>query len=160
MRFWRRNRLLAASALWRSRLRGAEPAGAAEGRLVVVVARASPIDGVTLGLLRRVFLSQPVDEKGLRLVPFNAPPLAPERVLFDRRVLGMSPDEVARHWVDQRIRGEADPPRTIASAKLLKQVVARLPGAISYLSSAELDGTLKPLSVGGYDWTHKDYPLG
>ena len=156
----RRNLLLAASALSLSRLLECEVASASAGRLVVVVGRSSPIDGVSLGLLRRVFLSQPVDEKGLRLVPFNAPPLAPERVLFDRKVLRMSPDEAARHWVDQRIRGNPGPPRTIAGAKLLKQVVSRLPGAISYLSPDDLDETLKAISVGGYDWNHKDYPIG
>lgn len=128
-------------------------------RLVVIVGKTSPIDNISLGALRSAFLAQPTDENRVRLVPFNSPPNSPERVLFDRRVLGMSPEEVARHWVDQRIRGNPGPPRAIASAKLLRQVVARLPGAISYLNSEDLDGSVKAITVGGYDPDHKDYPL-
>jgi hypothetical protein len=140
-------------------LTGSGSALAASPRLVVIVAKSSPIDNLTLATLRNIFLAQPAVENGERLVPFNAPPNSPERVLFDRRVLRMDPDEVARHWVDQRIRGNPGPPRTIAGAKLLRQVVARLPGAIGYLSPEDLDGTVKAVSVGGYDHNHKDYPI-
>ena len=129
------------------------------GRLVVVVGRNHPLDSVSLGMLRRIFLSQPVDQGGVRIVPFNAPSLSAERVLFDRRVLGLSPEEVARHWVDQRIRGNPGSPRTITGVKLLKQVVVRLAGAISYLDSQDLDENLKALPVSGYEWTHPDYPI-
>jgi hypothetical protein len=140
-------------------LTGSESALAASPRLVVIVGKSSPIDNLTLGTLRNIFLAQPAVENGVRLVPFNAPPNSPERVQFDRRVLGMDPDEVARHWVDQRIRGNPGPPRTIAGAKLLRQVVARLPGAIGYLSPEDLDGTVKAITLGGYDHNHKDYPI-
>jgi len=136
-----------------------EPVWAASSRLIVIVGKTSPIDNVSLGTLRSAFLAQPTDENKVRLVPFNSPPNTPERVLFDRRVLGMSPEEVARHWVDQRIRGNPGPPRTIAGAKLLRQVVARLPGAIGYLDAQDMDGTVKAVTVGGYDYDHKDYPI-
>jgi hypothetical protein len=140
-------------------LSGSRLALAASPGLVVIVGKSSPIDNLTLGTLRNIFLAHPAIENGVRLVPFNGPPNSPERVLFDRRVLGMDPDEVARHWVDQRIRGNPGPPRTIAGAKLLRQVVARLPGAIGYLVAEELDGTVKAITVGGYDHNHKDYPI-
>ena len=132
---------------------------AAPSRLVVIVGKTSPIDQLSLGTLRSAFLAQPTEEHEVRVVPFNSPPNSPERVLFDRRVLGMSPEEAARHWVDQRIRGNPGPPRTIAGAKLLRQVVARLPGAIGYLNPEDLDGTVKAVTVGGYDYNHKDYPI-
>jgi len=132
---------------------------AGSGRLVVVVGRSHPLDSVSLGMLRRIFLAQPVDADGVRIVPFNASPLSSERVLFDRRVLGWSAEETARHWVDQRIRGKPGPPRTIAGVRLLKQVVERLAGAIGYLDSEDLDGTVKALPVAGYEWTHEDYPI-
>ena len=143
-------------------LLGLSPGGlalAAPSRLVVIVGPSSPIDNLSLGTLRSAFLAQPTDEHKVRLVPFNSPPNSPERVLFDRRVLGMSPEEAARHWVDQRIRGNPGPPRVVAGAKLLRQVVARLPGAISYLDPEELDGTVKAVTIGGYDYNHKDYPI-
>jgi hypothetical protein len=135
------------------------PVLAASSRLVVIVGKSSPIDNLTLGTLRNIFLAHPAVENGVRVVPFNAPPKSPERVLFDRRVLGMDPEEVARHWVDQRIRGNPGPPRAIAGAKLLRQVVANLSGAIGYLDVEDLDGTVKAITLGGYDHNHKDYPI-
>jgi hypothetical protein len=132
---------------------------AGSGRVVVVVARDHPLDSVSLGLLRRIFLAQAVDAGGVRIVPFNAPPLSAERVVFDRRVLGFSPEEAARHWVDQRIRGNPGPPRVIAGVRLLKQVLVRVAGAIGYLDSEDLDESVKALPVAGYEWTHEDYPI-
>jgi hypothetical protein len=58
------------------------------------------------------------------------------RILFDKVVLGMTPDEVARHWVDQRIRGKGRPPRAVPDGALLKKVVRHFPGAIAYLPTA------------------------
>src|SRR5688572_30776842 len=72
--------------------------------LVLIVSHASQLHELSTGLLRRIFLAEPIDNDGVRMVPFNAPPLTPERVLFDAQVLGMSPDEMGRYWVDQRIR--------------------------------------------------------
>ncbi len=127
--------------------------------LVVIVSRSNLLDSVSLGLLRRIFLAEPIDTAGIRAVPFNTSPHTAERVLFDARVLGMSPNEAARYWVDQRIRGKEGSPRAVTGVRLLKQVVARLPGAISYVSHRDLDTSVKALPVGGHDWTHRDYPL-
>lgn len=133
-------------------------AGARE--VVPIVAATHPMRDIPLATLRRIFLSKPVqDSAGRRFVPFNHPPHTWARVLFDRRVLDMSPEEVARYWVDQRIRGNPGPPRTVASVKLLKRVVRRFPGAISYLPPSELDDSVKALSVGGVHHTHEDYPI-
>jgi hypothetical protein len=72
------------------------------------------------------------DARGQRIVPLNLAPEDPTRHTFDRAVLGLSPDQVARYWIDQRIRGEARPPRQVASNELAVRAIARLPGAITY----------------------------
>jgi hypothetical protein len=65
----------------------------------------------------------------------------------------------AQYWVDQRIRGGARPPRTVASVALLRQVVAQFPGAITYLPVAELDDSVHVLTIGGQGANSPQYPL-
>jgi hypothetical protein len=70
---------------------------------------------------------------GANIVPFNMPPSHALRVELDRVVLDMSPAEVGRYWIDQRIRGGPRPPRQIDDPDLMTKVVARLSGAIGYV---------------------------
>ncbi len=72
-------------------------------------------------------------DDGSRIVPLNYEPRHEHRVYFDRAVLGMTPDEVARYWVDRRVRGGNSPPRHVPSAQLLRKLVEKLPGAIGYV---------------------------
>ncbi|HTV18600.1 MAG TPA: hypothetical protein VMG12_08020, partial [Polyangiaceae bacterium] len=118
--------------------------------LVAIVGSSSPIRDIALGNLRRVFLGEPVQSPtGQKLLGFNHPPKTRARMLFDELVLGMDPDEVARHWVDQRIRVGARPPRVVPNVPLLRQVISRLPGAIGYLTIADLDPSVRALTIDG-----------
>ena len=47
----------------------------------------------------------------------------------------------------------------MSSVALLRAVVAKLPGAISYLSADKLEGSLKALRIDGKDHASPDYPL-
>lgn len=79
---------------------------------------------------------------GTAIVPLNAPPETRPREQFDRVVLGMTPEDNARYWLDQRIRGRAAAPRQIADPHLAVRLVAKLSGAIAYVpADTELDGT-------------------
>jgi hypothetical protein len=66
------------------------------------------------------------------IVPFNLAPRGEERVLFDRAVLRMEPDEVGRFWLDRRVRGGPPPPRQAPDPLTAVRLVARLEGAIGY----------------------------
>jgi hypothetical protein len=76
---------------------------------------------------------------GRRVIPFNLPPRTRGRVDFDKAVLGMDPDEVARHWIDRRVRGGAPPPKQVPTAKVMLAVVAKLENAIGYLPESLVD---------------------
>jgi hypothetical protein len=137
-----------------------ERAGAAGLLLVPIVASSSAMTDISLGTLRRVFLSEPVSGPGgLRLVGFNQPAGSRARETFDRVVLGMDPDQVARYWVDQRIRGGVRPPRQVNSVSLLRQVISRFPGAVGYLSPADLDASVRALTINGAASDAPNYPL-
>jgi hypothetical protein len=129
-------------------------------RLVMIVAPDSPLQNLELAVLARLFGGDPVADPGGRsLIPFNHPPRTPDRVLFDQRVLGMQPDEVAKYWIDRRIRGQSGPPRTATSLRMLVGVVSKLPGAIGYLRPEYLSAEVRVLKVGGKAPDAAGYPL-
>lgn len=75
---------------------------------------------------------------GKRVVPFNFPAKHDLRIAFDKSVLHMEPDDVARYWIDRRIRGGNSPPKQVGSAQLIVRLVEKLDGAIAYVPTSVL----------------------
>lgn len=146
--------LLLLSGLWP---RGSEAEGGAV--LVVIVGRQSPVRDVSRAELRKLFMRYSSTLDGRPAIPLNQPASTPVRVLFDGLVLQMSEAEVGRYWVDRRVRGEPEAPRSVASVSMLIRVVAKLPGAVGYVRTKELDGSVRALLVEGKDPSHPSYPL-
>jgi len=127
--------------------------------LVVIVAKGSKVTGLSRAELRRAFSGDAVVVDGDRLVPFNYTPGSPERVAFDRAILGLSPEEVGRFWVDRKIRGESQPPRALANASLVIRIVARFPGAIGYIPADQVTDDVVAVTVDGVPPSSPDYPI-
>jgi hypothetical protein len=156
----RRNFLISAPCVLLSAAAGLSRAQAKEQKLVVAVGRASPLSEISLRDLKRLYLGQHLeDPSGRKIMSFNQPPGAPSRVRFDERVLNMSPDEMARFWIDRRIRGQPSAPRSVAPVDMLIRVLAELPGALGYLFESEVDARVKVLPVEGKNPDSPDYPL-
>lgn len=120
----------------------------AEEPLVLVIAATSPVVDLSSADVRRLFQGYPIKgPDGTRLIPINQPPASEARVVFDERVLEMSPREVGQYWVDRRIREGAVAPRTQASEPVLIEVVAKLPGAVSYVHAAALTPEVRALNI-------------
>lgn len=137
---------------------GAQPP-AAPSHLVVIVAADSTLRDVSRALLKRVFLGEPAEHDGVRMVPLNYAPDDPLRVAFDRAALGFSSEASGRYWVDRRIRGQGLPPRAVPTPALLRAVVARLRGGIGYIAPDQLNPTVKALTIDGARHTDAAYPL-
>jgi len=131
----------------------------AGGRLAIVVAKDFPLDNLSFGDLKRLYMGDPVDARGKRLIPLALQNRSPERVQFDRTVLGMSPDAVARYWVDRRIRGESGPPKAIDSPQILLRVVDKLDGALGYVRADTVSGAVKVLRIDGKSPSDPGYRL-
>ena len=116
----------------------AAPPPPASNPLVVVVGAQSPMRDISRNMLRRVYLGEVTEDHGLRLVALNQPPGAPARVAFDRALLGLEPEAVARFWIDQRIRGQGSAPRGVPTVALLLRVLAQLPGGLSYMRRSDV----------------------
>ncbi|HEY6876479.1 MAG TPA: hypothetical protein VI299_00620 [Polyangiales bacterium] len=118
--------------------------------LAVVVGLSLEMHDMSLATLRSIFAGEAATAPdGKRFVPLNAPLKTYERELFDRKVLGLAPDDVSRFWIDRRIRDEFQPPRTLPSAELGVRVVATYPGAITYVSSSIVGRGVRVLRIDG-----------
>lgn len=105
----------------------------AQGDLVVVV-HPSNRENPTLPDLAAMFTTRRQSwSGGKRVVPFNFPAKHDLRIAFDKSVLEMEPDDVARYWIDRRIRGGNSPPKQVGSAQLIVRLVEKLDGAIAYV---------------------------
>jgi len=131
----------------------------ADKKLVVVTAKGSGLTNISRGDLKRCFLGESVSGGGKTLVPFNAATATPERTGFDKAVLGMSPDEVGRLWVDRKVRGQAGAPRSLPSAAHIAKVAAKFPGAISYLPEDQLTSDIQPVQVDAVAYTDGHYNI-
>lgn len=160
-RRWRLCGLVAtAAALAGALLPAARVRASSDVVLAVVVGPGSKLGELGVSDLKRIFTSERVtDPGGNKLIPLNHPPKTVDRVGFDRSVLGMSPDEVGRFWVDRRIRGGSGPPRTVESIATLRRVVQNLPGAIGYLRRGHLNSEVKALRIEGKLPGEPGYPV-
>jgi ABC-type phosphate transport system substrate-binding protein len=113
------------------------PATRARAREENLVVATHPSVGVArLGdeELEAIFLTNRHYWSGTRsIIPFNLPPHSDERVHFDRVVLRMDPDTVARFWLDRRVRSGAPPPRQAPEPGTVVRLIAKLEGAIGYV---------------------------
>ncbi len=151
----RRSLLLAGASLF---LKG--NASAAGQPIVVVVAVSSATSDLGMSTLQRIFGGDQISGRdGQRVIPFNQAVQTAERSTFDRIVLGLSPDDIARYWINRRIRGQSGPPRTVPSVALMRRVVAQLKGAMGYLTADQLDGSVRAITIDGKRHTEPGYPL-
>lgn len=136
-----------------------EVANADSKKLVVVVAKGSSVTNVSRSDLKRCFTGETVSAGDRPLVPFNAAPNTPERSGFDKAVLGMSPDEVGRFWVDRKVRGQSAAPRSLPSSAHIAKVAAKFPGAIGYLPADQMTSDIQAVAIDGVPYTDPRYDI-
>ena len=116
--------------------------------LAVVVAKNSPVNGLSLYELKHLYLGDYVNgPDGKRLIPLNRTPGSPERVAFGASVLGMTPDQDTAYWIDRRIRGQSGSPRAIAPADLVQRIVGHLDGGITYVRLDDVRPDVKMVRI-------------
>lgn len=94
--------------------------------------------------LRAIFLRKRlVWSGGQNIVPINQPTGSPVRLVFDRTVLGFNADQVARFWIDARIRGGTQAPRSVAGDAMIANVVKVLPGCIGYVPAEQVNAGVR-----------------
>jgi hypothetical protein len=118
--------------------------------LAVVVAKGSPIRQLSQFELKKLYLGSNISgPTGDRIIPFNQALKSVDRLAFDSRVLGMTQDELARYWIDRKIRGQSGAPKAVGSAELVQRVVSRLENSVGYVRVAEVLPDLRIIAIDG-----------
>jgi hypothetical protein len=139
----RRVCLASGSSLLLSSLLGEMSANASPQELVVVVHPSNPTR-ISIEEIAGVFKTTKRYWSGSkRIVALNLPPRTPERVIFDRVVLGMESDASFRFWIDRKIRGGEPAPRSVPDPELVLSIVQRMDAAIGYAPSHLVKGGVR-----------------
>ena len=153
--------VLAALALASASVPGApdpefEAGGAAPGffeeNLAIVVNKTNPVDDLSSAELRRIFLAERRAWPGGRKITIAMrEPGETERETLLRLICRMSDADFNKHFIQLSFTGEAQvSPKVLASTGGMLRFVFNVPGAIGYVRTAELDGSVKAVKVDGH----------
>ena len=127
--------------------------------LAIVSAKQGGVSDLSLYQLKRLYLGDAVQGSAGELIALNRDAKGAERIGFDETVLGMSPEAVARYWIDRRIRGQSGAPKAIEPASVVQRVVARLPRAVSYVRLRDVGPEVQVVRVDGRKPGDGGYPI-
>jgi hypothetical protein len=118
--------------------------------IAVVAAKTSPIQQLSQFELKKLYLGANInDPSGERIIAFNQAPNSPDRVAFENKVLGMTPEEVARYWIDRKIRGEGGAPKAVPSVELLQRVVSKMEHSVAYVRLDQIRPEVRIVAIDG-----------
>ncbi len=121
------------------------PPSEAGGEVIAVIVNdKNPASTLGVTDLRPIFQTTKTRwQNDVEAVPINLPNEDGLRIEFDRVVLGLDPERVARYWQDRRIRGGARPPKRVTSIGAVLRAVASHPGAVGYVRAGDVTGNVK-----------------
>jgi ABC-type phosphate transport system substrate-binding protein len=132
---------------------------AADDDLVVVVNKANPTSDLTKSQLRKLVLGEQSSwpSGGKVLVVLQSPGSA-ERGGVLRWVCRMSEDDYNQHLMHASFNGESSAaPKIVTSGAAARQMVASNPGALSFLRVADVNASVKVVSVEGANAGDPEY---
>jgi len=128
------------------------PLAHAGDAIVVIVNNANPVDNLSIGELKKLFLGDRSRwDTGKAVAPVMLGPGAPERAAFLKVVCGMNDADLGKYFLQAAFTGKSvTPPKEVGSAAAVKSFVASSPGAIGFVKSGDLpadDTTVKAVKV-------------
>ena len=84
---------------------------------------------------------------GAEAQPIELEPRSPARHWFVVQVMQTTEEQLSDYWIDQTATRGLSRPIRVADAAAAKKIVAARPGAVAYIPSSELDGTVKAIRV-------------
>jgi ABC-type phosphate transport system substrate-binding protein len=119
--------------------------------VAIVVHPESKVDNVTFDELRRIFTAQQQfwGDKS-RITLLVRAPVARERVMVLNKIYGMSEDQFRQFWIAKMFRADvASGPKIVYSSEMARELVAAIPGAITFLPLDAVRPDLKVLRIDG-----------
>jgi ABC-type phosphate transport system substrate-binding protein len=143
----------------------ANPAQAAGDPIVVIVNGSNPVDNLTMGELRRLFLADRSHwETGREVAPVMLPAGAPERTVFLKVVCSMNDADLDKYFLQAAFAGKSTIlPRVVGSAQDVRRIVGNSPGAIGFVRSSDFhsdnDSVIKMVRIDGVAATDAAYKI-
>lgn len=100
--------------------------------VLLITAENTPIDSLAVRELRALYLGQIDTVHGVRLKPLNLKRQHPQRRTFEVFLFGKHFDW-SRYWLEKRLQGGPDPPKTAPNEAFMLVYLERNPGMIGYL---------------------------
>jgi hypothetical protein len=114
----------------------------------IVVHSAAEITELELSTLRAAFGMRLLEwPDGTRVVPFVMEPDSAMHIQFVKNVLQIFPYQLQQAWDRLVFSGTGQSPRVVSSPAEMRRRVSRTPGAIGYLPSEYLDGSVSAVEV-------------
>ncbi len=111
---------------------------------VVVIGHPAGPDSISTNEVRDLYLNRSKAlPNGQSAKPFELPEGSATRAEFHDKVTGRNDAQLKAFWSQQVFTGRGQPPAEAGSASGMKAQVASTPGAIGYIDSAEVDGSVK-----------------
>jgi ABC-type phosphate transport system substrate-binding protein len=128
------------------------PVQAAGDAIVIIVNNANPVDNLSMGELKKLYLGDRSRwDTGKAVAPVMLGPGAPERTAFLKIVCGMNDADFGKYFLQAAFTGKsATPPKEVGSAGAVKSFVAGSPGAIGFVKAGDLpagDTTVKAVKI-------------
>jgi hypothetical protein len=130
----------------------------ADAQLAIVVNPGNATTELSLDRLRRLYLGQATTFPSGAHARLGRH--TPSAATFDRGALGLQPQIVRSRWMAMVFRGEATAvPTELASLEDVKQFVRSHPDAIAFVPAAQVDVSMKVLTIDGKKPTDAGYPI-
>jgi ABC-type phosphate transport system substrate-binding protein len=137
---------------------------AAADDVAVIVHKSNPVDGLTMGQLRKIVMgTQSKWPNDQRIAVLMTTPGMPERDTTLRIVCGMSETSFRSHFAHASFREGvanlhgpkwsppemAEPPTVAGSSMQVRQAVAGAANALGFIKASQLDGSVKVITLDG-----------
>jgi phosphate transport system substrate-binding protein len=126
-------------------------AAAADDDLTVVVNKSNPVENLTKAQLRKIVMGdQAAWSAGKKVTVILRAPGQPNRAGVLRSVCGIAEDDFTQHQMQASFNGDAsNPPKVVASDEAVRSAVAAQPGAIGFLLAADVNDSVRAVTVDG-----------
>lgn len=121
------------------------PRASAAGEVDIVVNKANTIADLSLADARKIFMGDKSTwPSGKRVSILMLAQGQPEREVVLKEIYKMSEADYSKYFLQAAFTGKVSaPPKDVASAAQLKQLVAENPGAVGFVKKEDVDDSVK-----------------
>lgn len=129
--------------------------------VAIVVHPDTPVDDLSFDQLRRVFLGeQQFWDGSTRITLLVRPPRSSERAVILDRVYEMNEGQFRQYWIAKLFRAEVSSgPKIVYSNESALELVAAIPGAITFMDATVPTRSVKVLRIDGISPGQRGYRL-